>query len=172
MLEIIAAGCAIIGIIYKIWKDIDTRTSSRKPTLNIFYQSGKTHTELIELVIKNEGPGIARNIHFDVLEGGDFVTISNDKIKDLAIIKEGIDSSSPNGEDRFILTDLSENYVQSKMNVKIKISARCEDDHGKNYRFGPFEISLKKLHGLRLSSSDNEMRYTCPSGNVHSDKPP
>jgi len=150
-----------------------------KPNIDIYTTLGQQEIGKIELKIKNYGPGIARNIKFQFIEGGDFITPSKEKIKDLDIICQGIDSLGPDIEKYFVLTNLPENYVDEKMNVNLVISVIYEDQEGERYTPKPFNIRLKEYHGLRYPpiisipphgcsapTSNTETYYSDPSGNI------
>jgi hypothetical protein len=153
-----------------------------RPNIAIFHTLGSQNISLMEVHIKNYGPGIARNVKFTIIAGEDFITPSGESIKDLNIMKNGIDTLGREEERFFVITNLRENYVDMKMNVNITISVTYENDNGESFTtHKPFNIPFNEFHGLRYSSklnsatpeyfaaatSNTEMQYySDPSGNI------
>ena len=140
-----------------------------KPNIAVFSTLGSQDISKIELHIKNYGPGIARNVTFSILEGGNFCTPSGEGIKDLDIIQNGIDPLGRDEERSFVLTKLSENYVEKKMDVNITISVIYENESGDKFTPKPFNIRFKEFHGLRYAkhSSATPVDFTAGGADEH-----
>ena len=180
--EIIPWFLAVGAIVVAYFEHKEKIKIETKPNLDIYTTLGQLEIEKIELKIKNYGPGIARNIQFQFLEGGDFLTPSGEKIKDLDLLQKGIDSLGPNMEKFFILTNLKQEYVEQKMNANFSISISYYDENGVKYDPNPFNIRLREYHGLKYpnriisaskismsaatSSTDFTSEYSDPSGNL------
>jgi hypothetical protein len=149
---------ASIGINFLIHQE--NKNLKLKPNIDLSLQLGREHNNLIEFRVKNYGPGIARKIHFKIKEGGDFITTSGDKFENLPIIMMGIDSLGPDENRWFVITNLSEHYVEKKMDVQFKIEITYEDEKGGKYTPTQFSIPLKVFHGLRYPLSQQLVSYT------------
>jgi hypothetical protein len=140
-----------------------------QPNIDIITTIGQSKVSKIELHIKNYGPGIARKIIFKCVEGGEFVTQRGDKLENLDIIKNGIDSLGPDKEKFFVLTDLGEKYIDEKMNVNITISITYENDKGDEFHPDAFHIRFKEYHGLELPPTTNATLVDCLAPTVNTD---
>ncbi|MCX6565112.1 MAG: hypothetical protein NTW38_01595 [Candidatus Aminicenantes bacterium] len=141
---------AISGIYaFLTWKMVKETKRMREiqsePQISIFYKSKDEYINLIDLVIKNIGPGPAYKLAFKA--SPDFEYSEGMKLSEMNIFKNGLKYLAPNQELVFFLNSLIE-ISSKKLCSYFDITVNYEDDSGKKYE-NSYNIDLSEIFGLR-----------------------
>lgn len=123
-----------------------------QPEISIYISHEKQWINLIDLIIRNTGPGTAYDLQFKVSPDFPFgVMKDKEYLKDLPLIKNGISYMSPDQEYKFLLLCLTDfkfpNYP--KLNISVSYMSSFNQKFTKDY-FIDFSI----LHDLGTESDD------------------
>nr|WP_319375244.1 hypothetical protein [uncultured Methanoregula sp.] len=128
------------------------RITQVQPEISIYISPEKQWINLIDLIIKNTGPGIAYNIRFAVSPDFHYgLTKGENLLKDLPLIKNGISYMSPNQEFKFLLLCLTDYKYPDypKLNISVTYKGSFDEQYTKDY-FIDFSI----IHNLGSENDD------------------
>jgi len=127
---------------------------NEEPEVVVFVKQAEESLNIIDLIVKNEGIKSARNINFKVA-GTNINALTDRKIKDIAILKNGIALLAGGGEIRqplgVMLGDSYKEYKRSNTKVKVKYN----DGHN-NQKEGDFHLDFNGLVDRKLGMSNFE----------------
>jgi len=127
---------------------------NEEPKIVVFVRQVKDSLNIIDFVVKNEGARSARNIKLKVT-GTNINALSDRKIKDIALIKNGVALLAGGEEIKQPLgVMIGDSYKEyKKANTKIKVS--YEGDNGQQ-NTDVFTLDFKGLIDRKLGSSHTE----------------
>lgn len=130
ILQIVFSGVvAISAVVYSIltWRLVSETKKLREfqltPDVNIFFERAEADASFVFVVFKNFGQGHAKNVRFKILKDFDSYDFEHLQLKDLRLIKDGIETFYSNQMHKYYLTDLSKESEQKrKSNFIIEVS--------------------------------------------------
>jgi hypothetical protein len=128
------------------------RLTQIQPEISIFISPQRQWINLIDLTIKNTGPGTAYDVKFSVSPDFYFgLRKGYDLLKDLPLIKNGISYMSPNQEFKFLLLCLMDYHGKEspKLNISVSYRSSFNEKYTKDY-FIDFSI----FHDLGTENDD------------------
>ena len=155
-LMLIVTSIYVIVTIYLFLETKKLRLLQTRPKVAVYVEPSKIHINLIELVVRNDGNGPARDITFEVVPSENCNKNCLEilkEIKSLGFVKKGIAYLSPGQEIRSYLINLckKENIIYStQFFTKVKYT-----DIDKNEKFSDqHSIDFGMLEGLKVLGDD------------------
>ena len=130
ILQIVFSGVVTIStVVYSLltWRLVSETKKLREfqitPDINIFFERAEADASFVFIVFKNFGQGHANNVRFKIIKDFDSYDFEHLQLKDLRLIKDGIEIFYSNQMHKYYLTDLSNNSEQKrKANFIIEVS--------------------------------------------------
>ncbi|MDR0591582.1 MAG: hypothetical protein LBG75_03475 [Candidatus Nomurabacteria bacterium] len=160
----VAAVMAVIAAIqsHKAAKESrETNEQLIRPHISVYIQQSQTAPmSFVDIVVKNDGGGVARSIKFDVLDDGLELTFQYNgktKISDLNFIRDGIELLSQGEKRTYLLMQISnsEHYNELfKKNVVINVS--YTNGRGKKQYHDSFRLDFNSLPEIELADENTK----------------
>ena len=148
---IFTAVIAVFTIVYSIfaYKLFQESKLSREFHLEAhmiaYLVNAETSPDIVSLIIRNIGNGIARNLRFRIIHDIDYPDNSN-QLKEIGIFNKIMDFFPPDYTNKYILTSLAENY-EEKVKDYIEFELTYDDAITKNKKQN-FKLDFKDIEGL------------------------
>ena len=172
--SVVAAASTLILVLVTGYNVIKTNETARKqlefqrnPIIAISVKENDSQIQIIDLIIENVGPGIAKNLRFDIHPQG-FITLSGDPIEKLFFFQNGISIFPPKQKYTIHLTNLARKIYEIKEKYKIgddhewreklkkelelTFVVKYENMYG-YYKIDEFKVNLCIFWGLRWPDS-------------------
>jgi len=106
--------------------------------------NSETSPDIVSLIIKNIGNGVARNLRFKIIKDIDYPNGS--PLAEIGIFNKNLDFFPPNNMNKYILLSLAVDYENmSKDYIEFDITY---DDAIKSNKSQKFKLEFKELEGL------------------------
>ena len=138
------------------------RADAIKPDIDIHLQTIGTMSNLLDIVVRNSGNGVARNINTNILhvDGyGDSKIASEiiDELNKRAIMSYGISTLGPRRERRSFALHMLD-YKDDILDIRLEVKTTCIDDDGTEHPFistidfgeyrGTGSLEIKTTHDI------------------------
>lgn len=159
---VVLTGATIALAYFTLLLYRETRTmrlAQIRPEISMYISPEKQWINLIDLVIKNTGPGTAYNVSFSV--NSEFYCghrIRNKRLADLNLIKNGVTIMSPNQEFKFLLIFLLDYKGQSLpvLDLSVSYESSSGEKYEKNYNVDfsiLLDLSMEPDYTHKISDS-------------------
>ena len=143
----IVAVCTIIYSFLTIRLVRETRLSREfhlEAYMVAYLVNSETSPDILSLIIKNIGNGVARNLRFKIIK--DINCPNGNSLAEIGIFNKNLDYFPPNNMNKYILLSLANNYeTKSKDYIEFEITY---DDAIKTNKFQKFKLEFKDIEGL------------------------
>jgi hypothetical protein len=166
---IISAGAAAVAAIMAVVAAFQSHKAAKesretneqliRPHISVYIQQSKTAPmSFVDIVVKNDGGGVARNIKFDVDDDGVELNTqfsNKTKISELNFIKDGMELLSQGEQRTYLLIRIrnSEHYKELfEKNVIVKV--KYSSSRGKKRYNEEFRLDFNSLPEIELSDEN------------------
>ena len=143
----IVAVCTIVYSFLTIRLVRETRLSREfhlEAFMTAYLKNSETSPDIVSLIIKNIGNGVARNIKFKIIK--DINYSNGNPLSEIGIFNKNLDFFPPNNTNRYILLSLAEDYeIRSKDYIEFEITY---DDAIKTNKSQKFKLDFKDVAGI------------------------
>ena len=129
------------------------RKAQTDAKVSIGFETREDYINILNLVVRNEGVGPARDISFEVspMEPEECDESLLKTIKELGIVAKGIPYLSPNQQFKTFLTSMVQNFekkIETRINIQITYTSSSGERHHDNYL-----LDFSSLRGLRQTGT-------------------
>ena len=143
----IVAVCTIVYSFLTIRLVRETRLSREfhlEAFMIAYLVNSETSPDIVSLVIKNIGNGVARNLRFKIIKDLNYPNAK--KLAEIGIFKKNLDFFPPNNINKYLLLSLIENHEKkSKDYIEFEITY---DDSIKKNKIQKFNLEFMDIEGI------------------------